>query len=293
MFRDEYLLLEYFVDYYHALGVTHFIMIDNMSEDAGSEYLMGLENINLRLYRTDSSYRDAAYGTRWVNQLLEEHCRDHYCFTVDVDELFLYDSRKYQALNQLIDDMESVGANTVPVTLLDMYPKKTNDNYQRGQNFLDHSPFFDCLNTKYYEDRGIIYEKFTHKVGGVRKRVLGATVCIHKFPFFLYNFYPLGVAPGYHFFQDSGNVLRQSDNIRLHEQTGVLLHFKFIKPRFNTFVDQRITRNEDWDDSIEYRSYRKALKTTGLICFLDDKYSRKFVNPQDLNNFFHTLSREK
>ena len=86
VFRDEHLLLEYFVEYYRTLGVTHFILIDNLSGDAGPEYLKSLENINLWLYRTEDSYRDAAYGTRWVNELLREHCGGHYCFTVDVDE---------------------------------------------------------------------------------------------------------------------------------------------------------------------------------------------------------------
>ena len=37
--RDEHLLLEYFVNYYQSLGVTHFIMIDNLSKDEGPEYL--------------------------------------------------------------------------------------------------------------------------------------------------------------------------------------------------------------------------------------------------------------
>jgi len=260
-----------------------------MSEDAGSEYLKGLENINLLLYRTEDSYRDAAYGTRWVNQLLREHCRDRYCFTVDVDELFLYDSRKYQTLNKLIDDMESVGANTVPVTLLDMYPKETNDNYQRGQNFLDHSQFFDYLNATYYEERGAIYEKFVHKVGGVRKRVFGAAVCIHKFPLIKYDFDPLGVAPGYHFFQKDGVVIRRSEKIKLHVQPGILLHFKFIKPGFQKFIEKRIERNEDWEESAEYRVYREALVDKGTLGLLDKKYSRKLTCTRELNEFFRTL----
>lgn len=182
--------------------------------------------------------------------------------------------------------MESKGINAVPVTLLDMYPKKTNDSYEKGRDFLSHSPYFDDLNEAYYEEWGAIYETFIHKVGGVRKRVLGTTVCIHKFPFFRYDFHPLGVAPGYHFFQVDGEVLRQSGKIRLHEQSGVLLHFKFIKPRFEEFIEQRIARNEDWDDSAEYRSYLETMQHKNTLEFYDEMYTRKLTSSEDIESFF-------
>lgn len=284
--RDEYLLLEHFVDYYKSLGVTHFIFIDNLSEDAGPKYLESLKDINLWLYRTEDSYRDAAYGTTWINELLGKHCRGHYCFTIDVDELFLFDTTKYQTLQQLIDDMELDDANVIPVTLLDMYPKKTNASYQRGQKFLSHSPYFDNLNKDFYRELGVVYKTFVHKVGGVRERVLGTTVCIHKFSFFKYDFYPLGVAPGYHFFQACGEPLRQSDKIRLHKHPSVLLHFKFIKPNFKVFVEQRISNNQDWKNSSEYRSYLDVLQTNEDLDFFDERYTKRLIKHEDIEFFF-------
>jgi hypothetical protein len=267
-------------------------MIDNLSEDEGPEYLKSLNNINLRLYRTEESYRDAAYGTKWINQLLEQSCINQYCFTVDVDELFVFDSRKYQTLNDLIDDMEDSDRNAVPVTLLDMYPKKLNDNYFRGAEFLSHSPFFDDLNEAYYEDRGEVYESFNFWVGGVRKRVLGVEACITKFPLFKYNFYPLAMAPGYHFFQEDGEVLFQSEEINLHSEPGVLLHFKFIKPQFQQFVEQRISNNQDWENSAEYRSYFKALQTKNTLEFYDERFSRRLRSMGSLNKFLTPLLHE-
>jgi len=286
VFRDEHLLLEYFVEYYRSLGVTHFIMIDNLSEDEGPAYLKSLKNINLSLYRTEDSYRDAAYGTKWVNHMLEQYCADQYCFTVDVDELFLFDSRKYQDLHDLIDDMESSGKNAVPVTLLDMYPEKLNDSYVRGVEFHSHSPFFDDFNEVHYEDRGRLYKTFNFWVGGVRKRALGVEACINKFPLFKYNFYPLEMSPGCHFFQKDGQVVLQSEAIKLHSDPGVLLHFKFIKPRFQEFVEQRIARNEDWGNSAEYKSYLQALQTNSTLELYDQKYSTKFLDTNNLKNFF-------
>lgn len=286
VFRDEHMLLDYFIEYYRSLGVTHFIMIDNLSEDGGPEYLKSLQNINLRLYRAEDSYRDAAYGTRWVNQLLEEFCTGQYCMVVDVDELFFLDSRKYLTLHDLVDRMELSQSNAVPVTLLDMYPERTNDSYQNGTSFLDHSPFFDDLNETYYQERGEVYRTFAFKVGGIRQRIFGATVCITKFPFFKYDFHPLEMAPGYHFFQENGEVLFQSDEISLYADPGVLLHFKFIKPRFHEFVEKRVIRNEDWEDSAEYRLYQERLDAgEKALEFFERKFSKKLNNPASLDKF--------
>lgn len=289
VFRDEGLLLEYFIKYYRSLGVTHFIMVDNLSEDSGSEYLKSLKDINLWLYRTEDSYRDADFGTRWVNLLLKKHCLGQYCFTVDVDELFIFDTRKYISLQQLTNAMELAGANVIATTLLDMYPKETNDDYFAGKDFLEHSPYFDRFNSSFYQERGQIYGKFPYKHGGVRKRVLDTTVCIHKFPFFKYDFISLGVAPGYHFFQEKGSVLKQSKKIKLFDESCILMHFKFIKPGFKLFVERRININEDWGESKEYKAYHKALGAGASLRFYKAQMSRRFHDISSLDEFLTSL----
>jgi len=299
VFRDERLLLEYFIKYYLSLGVTHFIMLDNLSKDGGPEYLTSLDNINLWLYSTDDNYRNAALGTDWVNDLMREHCIGQYCFTVDADELFVFDHERYSSLNQLIEDMEFNQANAVPATLLDMYPKSTNDNdYQRGEDFLQHSSYFDGLNDEFYEDRGSIYEHFQHKVGGVRRRVFGVTVCIHKFPLIKYDFYPLGVAVGYHFFQRDGIVLRQSAQIRLHSQPCVLMHFKFIKPDLVEFYKDRANDNREYPTvkassvraisswASENESYLQLFGQGTGTRFYDPEFSESLNEWRDLSRFF-------
>ena len=291
VFRDEDLLLEYFVQYYRSLGVTHFIMVDNGSTDPGPSYLASLENINLMLYRTEESYRDAEFGTRWVNDLLQEHCVGQFCFTVDVDELFWFDSRKYATLHNLVSAMELSGHNAVPSVLLDMYPEKTNNHYRRGQDFLTHSPFFDKFNETHYEIRATLYQTFYFLVGGVRNRLFGGKPCIQKMPFFKYDFYPLAPSSGYHFFQENGKVLLDTDLIRLHRDPGVLLHFKFIKPQIQSFIEQRVERNEDWNDSSEYRAYLETIGNDRIdIQFYDNHYSRRLTSMQILDAFFSSFS---
>lgn len=286
VFRDEYLLLDYFVRYYQAIGVTHFIMVDNLSVDKGSDYLKSLKNLNIYLYEAGGSYKDADYGTKWLNQLLEQFCIDQYCFVVDVDELFYFNQDKLENLNQLIDKMEESGSNVVPVTLLDMYPKETNNNYKKGMGFLEHSQYFDKYNPVFYKSGSAVYKTFTHKTGGVRQRVFDKMVCIHKFPFFKYNFKPLGVAAGYHFFQFLGEITKNTDKIKLYEKPALLLHFKFIKPDLAGFFKRRVDLNQDWDDSSEYKSYAQKVTDEEAIIFFDKDYSEKLVISSDLNDFF-------
>jgi hypothetical protein len=286
VFRDEYLLLEYFIAYYRKFGVTHFVMIDNLSSDAGADYLRTIPDINIRIYRSEDSYREADYGVQWINGVMKDLARDQYCLVADADELLVFDTRIYDSLDALIDSMESIGANVLPANLVDMYPRETDELYVRGADFLSHSTYFDEFNSDYYENRSTIYGGFSHKVGGVRKRVLDSTVCIHKFPFFRYDFFPADVAPGCHLFKENGQVLRVADKIRLHPSFAVLQHFKFIKPNFRQFVERRITNKQDWNDCSEYQKYLEALDVSGTLRLFDPRYSRRLESIEDLDSFF-------
>lgn len=287
VFRNECLLLDFFMSYYKNLGVTHFIMVDNLSEDGGSKLIESQADINVQLYHAEGSYRKAEFGTLWINELLNRHCRDQYCLVVDADELFVFDTRVFSTLSELIVAMETIGANAVPSYVVDMYPYGIDGKeYCSGADFRSHSYYFDDLNGLYYRERGAIQGGFKHKVGGLRARVLGTTVCIHKFQFFRYDFYPVGVAPGYHFFQDRGKILIDSSAIKLFNKPAVTLHFKFIKPNFRDFIARRIANNEDWNDSAEYRAYMRILEQNDALQLFDENYSKKLESIVDLEKFF-------
>ena len=157
--RDEYILIEHFIRYYKEIGITHFILIDNGSEDGSLEYLQNL-NVNIMLFHTSDSYKDANYGTNWINNLLQKYCKNNWCLVVDIDELVYLNN-----LNSLICEMKSNNSNLCKFLLLDMYSKR-NKNYQKGEKFLKHSHYFDDY-SKYYNAHYIngIFTIY----GGVRK----------------------------------------------------------------------------------------------------------------------------
>ena len=48
VFRDENILLDHFINYYSNIGITHFILLNNDSQDESFQYLMNSkENIML------------------------------------------------------------------------------------------------------------------------------------------------------------------------------------------------------------------------------------------------------
>ena len=85
--KDEYILLEYFINYYEKLGVTHFIFIDNNSSDGSFEYLLDKKDTNMMLFKNIGSYKSSNLGVMWIEELLLQYCKDKWCLTIDIDEL--------------------------------------------------------------------------------------------------------------------------------------------------------------------------------------------------------------
>jgi len=79
----------------------------------------------------------------------------------------------------------------------------------------------------------------------------------------------------------------QSEIISLQQQPSVLLHFKFIRPGFRGSVERRIERNEDWNNSAEYRIYMEALGAEQMnLEFFDKEFSKKLEDVSSLNKFW-------
>lgn len=64
-FRNEDVRLLYFFKYYRDLGVDHFIMVDNNSDDGGDEYVARQPDASI--WRANGSYRRARFGVDWLN----------------------------------------------------------------------------------------------------------------------------------------------------------------------------------------------------------------------------------
>lgn len=281
--RDEDLLLPYFITHYKELGVTHFIFIDNGSVDSSLKYLLNIKDVDCQIWSTTDSYAENEFGVGWVNSLLNSQCRDKWCLVVDIDELLVL--KDHETLQGLRGSMQESESNVLVTCLIDFYPRVFDVlGYNSGNDFTDHSNYYDIMDNVFV---AVQNDNATTIKGGVRHRWMSNetpsndSVCLTKKSFFKFDFFDthsLGVGMHwlfpldfidwsvYHDWSQSNKALNFYSDIY------ILQHFKFIKPNVFDYFEERIERNQDWGNSIEYKKYIDN-KTDS---FYDDTLTRRF-----------------
>jgi len=273
-FRDEYVRLPYFMKYYRDLGVSHFIMVDNDSQDGGREYLAAQNDVSL--WTTKASYKKARYGVDWLNWLQAKYGHGHWTLVVDPDEFFIYpfcDTRPIRALTDWLDtsQVRSFGA-----MLLDMYPKGRIDSvpYQTGQNPLEIAAWFDPGNytIEKNKDFGNLWIQ-----GGPRSRVFFSDTpkkapALNKTPLVKWDKRNAYVSSTHMLLPRGLNLTY--DEWGGEKASGILLHAKFLDT-FTAKADEELQRGEHYAASLEYKVYANSLRDNpDLWC----KWSEKYIN---------------
>lgn len=141
--RDEAVRLPHFLDHYRALGVGHFLFVDNGSTDGTAELLGGQPDVSL--WQTGASYRASRFGVDWLTWLLIRYGHGHWCLTLDADEILIYPHHTTRPLRALTDWLDAKGQQSFPAMMLDMYPSGALDAepYEAGGNPFDILKWFD------------------------------------------------------------------------------------------------------------------------------------------------------
>lgn len=295
---NELLLLPFFIDYYKKLGVTHFVFIDNNSSDGTVEYLMTIDNLNVEVYSNNSSYADAKFGIDWVNSILNNLLLDKWCLVVDIDEILLL--KDGMSLPQLVSSMEDTNANIAQTVLVDFYPPSFNQNIlKEGEPFSAQS---NCFH-KFTEDtiRATIAPDGSLDVkGGVRhiitngsKRPNSSSVCLSKKSFFKYDFYKTHhLSVGMHWILPNDFTCwwppesaykgwsETNQFLKFFKDVFAIAHFKYVKPNIIDVFQVRIDRNQDWNNSSEYKNYVNSATSS----FWDSELSLVYENNLQLYN---------
>ena len=141
--RNERVRLPWFLDHHRRLGVAQFLFVDNASDDGTVEYLSGEPDVSL--WSTPASYKLSRFGIDWLTWLMIRHGHDHWCLTLDADELLIYphhDTRPLPALTEWLDD---AGRRSFGALMLDLYPKGplAGQTYRAGDDPVAVLPWFD------------------------------------------------------------------------------------------------------------------------------------------------------
>jgi len=277
-FRNENIRLPYFLKYYRNMGVTHFLMVDNNSDDGGREFLAAQPDVSL--WTTQASYKRARFGVDWLNWLQMKHGNGHWCLVVDPDELLVYPFCDTRPLRALTDWLDASSIKSFGAMLLDMYPKGRIDQipYRRDEDPLAIASWFDSGNYTISKNKklGNLWIQ-----GGPRARMFfpdrpERAPALNKIPLVKWD-------NGYTYVSSTHMLLPRGLNLVYDEwggekASGVLLHTKFLDT-FTIKAQEELSRKQHYANSHEYKAYAAGLvDNPDLWC----KWSEKYINWRQL-----------
>ncbi|WP_295048557.1 glycosyltransferase family 2 protein [uncultured Paracoccus sp.] len=256
--RDERARLPWFLDYYRAMGVRHFLMVDNDSGDGGADYLRGQPDVSL--WWTDASYKGARFGMDWINWLLLRHGRGHWCLTVDPDEFLVYPHMDQRPLAALTSWLDAIGRRSFPAMLLDMYPRGPVEDATcaEGQDPFAIARWFDPANYS-IQKNGYFGNLWIQ--GGPRRRAFFtqdplSSPALNKIPLVKWDARYAYVSSTHMLLPRGLNLVYDEDGGELI--SGCLLHAKFLSS-FAAKSAEELDRRQHYGDSQEYRAYHRGL----------------------------------
>ena len=276
--RNERVRLPYFLNYYRNLGVNHFLIVDNASDDGSPEYLADQPDVSL--WSSAHSYKRSRFGVDWLNYLQMKYGHDHWTLVVDPDEFFVYPFCDTRPLRALTDWLDASSIKSFSAMLLDMYPKGPFDAhpYLEGQDPFEIAQYFDSGN--YTIRRNTKYANLWIQ-GGPRARMFFADLperapALNKIPLVKWD-------REYAYVSSSHMLLPRGLNQVYDEwggekASGCLLHAKFLDT-FPLKAEEEMARRQHYANSHEYRAYRSGIsKEPDLWC----KWSEKYINWRQL-----------
>ncbi|TXB68270.1 glycosyltransferase family 2 protein [Paracoccus aurantiacus] len=279
--RNERIRLPYFLDYYRNLGVNHFLIVDNDSDDGSAGYLRKQRDVSL--WHAKGSYKAARFGMDWINWLLFRYGTGHWCLTVDPDELLVYPHCDTRPLQALVQWMDASKLKAFPAMLLDMYPKgRIGDQpYREGQNPLDIASCFDPAN--YMIHKNGLYGNLWIQGGPRARSFFGRTPdlapALNKVPLVRWQRPYVYVSSTHMALPRSLNQVYDEDGGE--RISGALLHTKFL----STFIaksTEEMERGEHYANSQEYRAYNAGLQNDMILYHPESREIEDWRQLQDL-----------
>ncbi len=276
--RNERIRLPYFLRYYRDLGVAHFLIVDNNSDDGSREYLA--EQPDVSLWTTTGSYKRARFGVDWLNWLQSAYGHGHWTLVVDVDEFLVYPFCDVRPIQALTDWLDASSVKSFSAMLLDMYPEGPIDeaSYHEGQDPFEIACWFDSGN--YMIRRNAEYGNLWIQ-GGPRARMFfrdrpERAPALNKIPLVKWN-------RKYAYVSSTHTLLPRGLNLTYDEWggekvSGCLLHAKFI----DTFVaksEEEMQRGQHYAGSHEYKAYHQGLRDNPVFW---NQTSERYANWRQL-----------
>jgi hypothetical protein len=260
-------LIRAFLTHYRSLGVTRFLMVDDVSSDGTAELLAQQPDVDL--YISNVRYRDACRGRLWRQKLVKKYGKQRWYLYVDPDEFLVYPGQQ-SGLLALVSKLEAAGIYHMPAPMLDMYPPgRVRDAFYDGA---DGTMPWNVASMYDGDGYTLTGDERSWKItGGVRKRAFGVDAQLIKYPLVYW-----------------GSSTNLNKNIHspapywrnFHAPMGMLLHFKFFSDYQNDF--QTVIKNaQHFNGGVLYQQILDGVAEPDELA-LEGKSSARFISPDDL-----------
>lgn len=255
--RNEMQRLPHFLSHHRGLGVSHFLIVVNDSDDGTLAYLQQQPDVSV--WTTSHSYKAARFGVDWLNWLQSRYGSGHWCLTLDADELLVYPHHDTRDLRALTRRLENAGQNRLRTLMIELFPKGpiARQSYAQNQNPLEVLNWFDADGYVHLEQPGLRNEVMT---GGPRLRMFFAdeprkAPTLSKMPLVKWHWRYAFVSSTHSLLPRRLNHLPGSDPDSV---TGALLHTKFL-PDISDRSRSEAVRNEHFEYGEDYQGYYRRL----------------------------------
>ncbi|WP_240758218.1 glycosyltransferase family 2 protein [Palleronia sediminis] len=256
--RNEAQRLPWFLRHTRALGVAHFLAVDNDSTDGTAELLAGADDVSL--WRTGASYRLSRFGLDWLTWLMIRHGHGHWCLTLDADELLVYPNWPTRPLQALTEWLDASGREMMGALMLDLYPRGPVGDapYAAGDDPTDILHWFDAGNhmIRRQAPMGNLWVQ-----GGPRARAFFAAEprrapTLQKVPLVKWNRRYVYVNSTHAALPRRLNAIY--DETGGEEVTGLLLHTKFLDQIVEKSQEE-LMRGQHFANSALYTEYYRRI----------------------------------
>ena len=276
---NEAWFLPYFLEHYRALGISHFVFLDDRSTDQTRDILMGQDDCTLIVLEGQSSPAPDAMSvqTMLMNAAVEQSGHGAWSLTVDADE-FLILPEEFSAVDDVVRYLEARHLSCALAAMIDFYPQRLSERFYDPLTPLAGSPWFDRLPGFV---RPLDQDTPVPTGNGVRPRLLRMLADRHPETFRkLYANVPYRFARSWKVpLLKRGAGVRRINPHMVNVQPPFdiqlgLAHFKFY-PGLDTRIADALDRRAHYLGAIEYEFLKAALDHFAdepLICHQSAKY---------------------
>lgn len=149
MVHNEKWLLPHLLDHYRALGITHFVFLDDRSTDRTRDILVAEDDCTLVVLESESSPVPHALSlqTKLMNIAAEQGGPGSWSLIVDADE-FLILPEPFSTVGELVRYLEERSFNCAFAAMVDFYPERLSGRFYdplpplAGSRWFDGEPSF-------------------------------------------------------------------------------------------------------------------------------------------------------